>query len=109
MAAAAAVAVKMQPTVSRWRKRERECLICYICLDWKWFEGKRSIGAMRGPLLRDFHGQRRADILALKHVSSTFRQSANPVCGFFTMEQLMLCAVWPTENWLGSSLNQIQG
>ena len=25
------------------------------------------------------------------------------------MEQVRLCAVWPTENWLGSSLNQIQG
>ena len=24
-------------------------------------------------------------------------------------EQVRLCAVWPTENWLGSSLNQIQG
>ena len=23
------------------------------------------------------------------------------------MEQVRLCAVWPTENWLGSSLNQI--
>ena len=25
------------------------------------------------------------------------------------MEQIRLCAVWPMENWLGSSLNQIQG
>ena len=25
------------------------------------------------------------------------------------MEQVRLCAVWPMENWLGSSLNQIQG
>ena len=25
------------------------------------------------------------------------------------MEQVRLCAVWPIENWLGSSLNQIQG
>ena len=25
------------------------------------------------------------------------------------MEQVRLCAVWPRENWLGSSLNQIQG
>ena len=25
------------------------------------------------------------------------------------MEQVKLCAVWPMENWLGSSLNQIQG
>ena len=25
------------------------------------------------------------------------------------MEQVRLCAVWPMENWLGSSLNHIQG
>ena len=25
------------------------------------------------------------------------------------MEQVRLCSVWPMENWLGSSLNQIQG
>ena len=25
------------------------------------------------------------------------------------MEQVRLCAVWPTENWLGSSMNHIQG
>ena len=25
------------------------------------------------------------------------------------MEQVRLCAVWPTENWLGSSMNQVQG
>ena len=25
------------------------------------------------------------------------------------MEQVRLCAVWPIENWNGSSLNQIQG
>ena len=25
------------------------------------------------------------------------------------MEQVRLCAVWPTENWLGSSINHIQG
>ena len=25
------------------------------------------------------------------------------------MEQVRLCAVWPMENWLGSSLNQTQG
>ena len=27
----------------------------------------------------------------------------------FMMEQVRLCAVWPTENWLGSSMNYIQG
>ena len=25
------------------------------------------------------------------------------------MEQVSLCAVWPMENWLGTSLNQIRG
>ena len=25
------------------------------------------------------------------------------------MEQVRICAVWPTENWHGTSLNQIQG
>ena len=25
------------------------------------------------------------------------------------MEQVRICAVWPTDNWLGYSLNQIQG
>ena len=31
------------------------------------------------------------------------------VCGFSMMEQVRLCAVWPTENWLGNSINHIQG
>ena len=29
--------------------------------------------------------------------------SSNPVCGFFMMEQVRLCTVWPQENWLGTS------
>ena len=49
------------------------------------------------------------EILALKHESRILRHSSNPVCGFSMMEQVRLCAVWPMENWLGSSLNQIQG
>ena len=51
------------------------------------------------------------DILFLKHASSIFRQPSNPVyvCGFFMMEQVRLCAVGPTEKWLGSSMNHIQG
>ena len=49
------------------------------------------------------------DILFLKHDSSLFRQSSNTVSGFSMMEQVRLCAVWPTENWLGSSMNHIQG
>ena len=51
----------------------------------------------------------RTDILLLKHARSILRQSSNPVCGFSMMEQVRLCAVLPTENWLGSSLNHIQG
>ena len=49
-----------------------------------------------------------ADILFLKHDSSTLRQSSNSVCGFPMMEQVRLCAGWPTESWLGSSMNPIQ-
>ena len=49
------------------------------------------------------------EVLALKHKSRISGQSSNPVCGFSMMEQVRLCAVWPMENWLGSSLNQMQG
>ena len=49
------------------------------------------------------------EFLALKHNSRILGHSSNPVCGFSIMEQVRLCAVWPTENWLGSSLNNIQG
>ena len=51
----------------------------------------------------------RSDIRFLKHRSSIFRQSSNPVFGFSMMEQVRLCAVWPTEKWLGSSMIHIQG
>ena len=50
--------------------------------------------------------------LALKHQSRILEHSSNPVCGFSMIEQpelVRLCAVWPMENWLGSSFNQIQG
>ena len=50
-----------------------------------------------------------ADLLAPKHESKILRQSPNPVSGFSIMEQVRLCAVWHMENWLGSSLNDIQG
>ena len=41
----------------------------------------------------------RTDILFLKHDSSIFRQSFNPVCGFSMMDQVnRLCAVCTTEN-----------
>ena len=49
------------------------------------------------------------EFLALKHKSRILGHSSNPVCGFFMIEQVSLCAVWPMENWLGSSLNHIQG
>ena len=50
-----------------------------------------------------------SDILFLKHDRSILRQSSNPICGFSMMGQVRLCAVWPTGNWLGSSMNHIQG
>ena len=49
-----------------------------------------------------------AEFLALKHESRIIGHSSCLACGFSMMEQVRLCAVWPTENWLGSSLNQIQ-
>ena len=49
-----------------------------------------------------------SEFLALKHESSIIGHSSNPVCGFSMMEQVRLCAVWPMENWLGSSMNRIQ-
>ena len=50
-----------------------------------------------------------AEFLALKHESRIIGHSSNPVGGFYMMEQVGLCAGWPMENWLGSSLNKIQG
>ena len=44
-----------------------------------------------------------ANILFLKHESRIPGQSSNLVCGFSMMEQVRLCAVRPTENWLGTS------
>ena len=49
------------------------------------------------------------EFLALKQESRILGHSSNPVCGFCMMEQVRLCAVWPMENWLGSSLNKIPG
>ena len=49
------------------------------------------------------------EFLALKHESRILGHISNPACGFSAMEQVRLCAVWPVENWLGSSLNQIEG
>ena len=47
------------------------------------------------------------DIFFLKHACSILRQSLNPVSGFSMMEPVKLCAVWPMENWLGSSTNHM--
>ena len=49
------------------------------------------------------------EIYSEEHTSRIFRQSSNPISGFSMMEQVRLCAVWPMENWLGSSMNHIQG
>ena len=53
--------------------------------------------------------QPEADILFLRHASRILRQSSEPVCGFSTTGQVRLCAIWPRENWLGSSRNHVQG
>ena len=45
-----------------------------------------------------------AEVLALKHESRILGQWCNPVCGFSMMEQVRLGAVWPTENWIASSM-----
>ena len=51
----------------------------------------------------------RGDILFLNHESRILGHSSNPVCVFSTVEKVRQCGVWPTENWLSSSMNQIQG
>ena len=43
------------------------------------------------------------ELLALKHESRILGHSSNPECGFSMMKQVMLCAVWTMENWLGAS------
>ena len=49
------------------------------------------------------------EFFALKHKSRILGHPSNPECGFSMMEQVRLCAVWPMENWIASSLKQIQG
>ena len=49
------------------------------------------------------------EFLALKHKRLILGHLWKPVCGFSMMGPVSICAVWPTENWLGSSLNKIQG
>ena len=65
-----------------------------------------NLSKMAPELLR---GISESEVLALKHESKIFRQSSNPVCGFSMREPVILCAVWPKENCLGSDLNQLQG
>ena len=55
------------------------------------------------------HATDEPEFLALKYDSRIFGYSSNPLCGFSMMEQARLCSVWPTENWIGSSMNHIQG
>ena len=45
----------------------------------------------------------KADILFLQHACSILIPTLYVV--FSVMEQVRLCAVWPTENWLDSSMN----
>ena len=47
------------------------------------------------------------DVFFLKNEIRILGHSSNPVSGFSMMEQVMLCAVQPIENWLGSSMNHI--
>ena len=49
--------------------------------------------------------RRKPEVITLKHESRILGQWSNPVCGF----SMTCCAVGLMENWLGSSLNQIQG
>ena len=49
------------------------------------------------------------EFLELKHESRILKHTSYPECGFPKIEQVRVCAAWPMENWLGSSLKQIQG
>ena len=49
-------------------------------------DGRQLVDAVLAVLGEDL----RADILFLKHVSSIFRQSSNPVRGFSMMKQVRL-------------------
>ena len=84
-----------------------------ICTKKLWTVGGKTLWSVL-PLTRvhssfQEHVASVTEFLALKHESRILGHSSNPVCGFSIMEQVRLCAVWPMETWLGSSLNQIQG
>ena len=73
--------------------------------------GKLGWGALlQGYLPRSLYvgpdGVLRPDPLFLKHFSRILRKT---VCGFSITEQVRVCAVWPTENWLLSFLVRILG
>ena len=75
-----------------------------------WSKARALVALYKDGYMVNNKGMREgADIIFLKYDSSIFRQSSNPVCGFSTMEQVRLCDVWPADNWLGSSMNHIQG
>ena len=69
----------------------------------------KGIITTTGYYLNNISDALRTEFLALKHESRILGHSSNPVRGFSMTEQVRLCAVWPTENWLGSPLNHIQG
>ena len=97
-------------TKSSWLK---SVPVCRSCTEAQGAPRSRPRQRDRWPPSRCRHHQRwcrrPAEFLALKHESRIIGHSSNPVWGFSMMEQVRLCAVWPMENWLGSSLNQIQG
>ena len=76
-------------------------------------ERMRMRGNEMGSPLPSFlvahYSQQQPDFLALKQESRILGHSSDPLCGFSMMQQVMLCAVWPMENWLGSYLYHIQG
>ena len=88
----------------------------YFIHSWDPFQRQKSPGYFRTlhdilkVLINFFYGDKipQADILFLKHACSILKLSCNPVCGFSIMEQVRFCAVWPMENWRGSSMNHIQ-
>ena len=66
-------------TSAFWARDNCHCLLCGA--------SGRGKGLVKCCLLSS-----PLDILFLKHDSSIFRQSSNPVCGFSMMKQVRLCA-----------------
>ena len=59
--------------------------------NWRIYGGEVKVTGWRRGRERMFFLMSKVDILFLKHASSLFRQSSNPVCGFSMMEQVSLC------------------